>query len=249
MKNSIQIRNAIKEYAATNDFAITELATKLKVAPSTVTRWANGTAETIRETHWLKLQKLIKDYLPEGLKPRRTCVLSSYNTDIPNWEGNEVSSTEAKYLQVAINNNPLLKPEEPHYVPVITSAQAKGWEAEYDTITDAVDLSDCDRVIFYGDDIKADWVAVRVNGDSMGGELPHGSTALVDMGTPYPKSGKRILAKLKTGDLIIKRYFRRDNTIRLESDGHGQRWEWHIKTDDSPIEWMRPIKKILIDED
>lgn len=140
-------------------------------------------------------------------------------------------------------------PNQAHSVPVLTAAQAKGWDADYEAIDDYIDYDSCPQEFFFGDDIKPDWIAVRVNGNSMGNELPHGSTVLVDMGTPYPKRGKRVLAKLKTGELVIKRYFRKDNVIRLESDGDGMHWKWHCKEDSSPIYWMRPIKQIVIKED
>jgi hypothetical protein len=73
--------------------------------------------------------------------------------------------------------------------------------------------------------------------------------ALVDMETPYPKRGKHALAKLcDSGDLVVKRHRHEDNVIRLESDGTGRHWEWNCRTEPSPIEWMRPIRKTVIDE-
>jgi hypothetical protein len=69
------------------------------------------------------------------------------------------------------------------------------------------------------------------------------------METPYPKRGKRVLAKLRdSGDLVVKRYRRKDNVIRLESDGTGRHWQWNCKTEPSPIESMRPIRKTVTDE-
>ena len=35
--------------------------------------------------------------------------------------------------------------------------------------------------------------------------------------------------------------------MRLDSDGNGRDWQWNCKTDPSPIEWMRPIRRIVID--
>lgn len=138
------------------------------------------------------------------------------------------------------------KKDEIHFVPVVTAAMACGWDPMTETLEDYIN-EDTERIPFFGRDIKASWVSLRVSGDSMGDELPHGSAVLVAM-NELPISGKRVVAKLKTGCLIIKRYFRKNNVIRLESDGHGRRWEWKCKEEVPPVEWMKPVKMVIVKE-
>lgn len=273
MRINKTIISAIDTYMTINGLSQADLGKKVGVSQATVGRWlaVDAGSRTIRNSHWCNLYPLIKDHLPnnfEGEDSSETIAnnkeqLRNYfikslgsNSDFvyDEFEPEATAMLQALYGRITDSQPANLK--DPHlydpgmvyYVPLITQAQAKSWDCS-EVITESINPNECQTVPYFGKGTKDHLVAIRVNGDSMGSGLPHGSIIFVDMYTPYPNRGKRVLAKLNTGELVVKRYNRKDNVITLTSDGEGLSWEWHTKNDQSPIEWMRPVKKILIDED
>jgi len=76
MKNSKEVQQAIRSLLDTRGWVTIELAQRLGLNQSTVSRWASGAAQSIRPEHWSKLSPLIADYLVQP-----PVSLSEYSTD------------------------------------------------------------------------------------------------------------------------------------------------------------------------
>lgn len=136
-------------------------------------------------------------------------------------------------------------PEIPRFqpVPVISIAQA----AEYEPLEPLVDylreVSDRTQLFV---DVKDNYFAVEISGDSMSPDYPNGSIALVAAGE-FPERGDIVVAKFSTGQVVIKEYHRKDNVISLTSrNPSGQNFQWHIKEKPGFIQWMFPVIEIVL---
>lgn len=65
IKVTPEISKSIRIFCSKEGITFGELAKKLKVASSSVTRWANGQAKTIRPLHWHALEPLLRPYLED----------------------------------------------------------------------------------------------------------------------------------------------------------------------------------------
>jgi phage repressor protein C with HTH and peptisase S24 domain/DNA-binding Xre family transcriptional regulator len=135
-------------------------------------------------------------------------------------------------------------PGELKAVPVISFAQAAGYEPSLEPFDDfARDCSDREEIF---KNAKPGYFALDVNGDSMTPEYPHGSVLLV-AGGEFPQRGDIVVAKLRDGQVIVKRYSRKDNVVKLESDNpNGQNFSWHCKEDPGYVQWMYPVIEVNI---
>lgn len=131
-------------------------------------------------------------------------------------------------------------------VPVISFAQAAGYEPALEPVDDYA--RDCsDETAMFSHEIRSGYFALNVEGDSMSPDFPHGTVILV-AGGEFPQRGDIVVAKLRDGQVIVKHYFRRNNTICLDSiNPSGKNFEWHCKDDPGFIQWMYPVLEATID--
>ena len=63
----------------------------------------------------------------------------------------------------------------------------------------------------------------------------------------FPERGDIVVAKLSTGQVVMKEYHRKDGIITLRSrNPKGQSFEWNIKEQPGFIQWMFPVMQIMI---
>lgn len=139
----------------------------------------------------------------------------------------------------------LTLPNAPRFksVPVISIAQA----AEYEPVEPLIDylreVSESEQMFF---DVKDNYFAVEITGDSMAPDYPNGSIALVAAGE-FPERGDIVVAKFSTGQVVIKEYHRKNNVVSLLSrNPNGQNFEWNIKEKPGFIQWMFPVIEIVL---
>lgn len=131
-------------------------------------------------------------------------------------------------------------------VPVISFAQAAGYEPALEPMDDyAKGCSEETAMFSY--EIRPGYFALYVDGDSMAPDFPHGTVILV-AGGEFPQRGDIVVAKLRDGQVVVKRYYRKNNLIKLESiNPSGKNFEWHCKDDPGFIQWMYPVLEATID--
>jgi SOS-response transcriptional repressor LexA/DNA-binding Xre family transcriptional regulator len=140
----------------------------------------------------------------------------------------------------------LVKHGDLHQIPVISFCQA----ASYDVTAEPIDafLKDCsDETIDCTIEPRNGYFALRVEGDSMSPVLPDGTIVYV-AGGEYPERGDLVAAKIReTGQVVVKKYHRKDNVIRLESiNPAGNNFEWHSKEQFGYAEWMYPVIEYVV---
>lgn len=131
-------------------------------------------------------------------------------------------------------------------VPVISFAQAAGYEPALEPVDDYA--KGCsDETTLFSREIRPGYFALFVEGNSMSPDFPNGTVILV-AGGEFPQRGDVVVAKLRDGQVVVKRYFRRNNLISLESiNPTGKNFEWHCKDDPGFIQWMYPVLEATID--
>ncbi len=131
-------------------------------------------------------------------------------------------------------------------VPVISFAQAAGYEPALEPIDDYA--KGCsDETAMFAHEMRQGYFALHVEGDSMSPDFPHGTVILV-AGGEFPQRGDVVVAKLRDGQVVVKKYQRRNNVINLESiNPAGKNFEWHCKDDPGFIQWMYPVLEATID--
>ncbi|MBN2640376.1 MAG: helix-turn-helix domain-containing protein [Victivallales bacterium] len=136
-----------------------------------------------------------------------------------------------------------VKTGELREVPVISFAQAAGYEPALEPIDDyAKECSDITEV--FSSEIKPGYFALRVEGDSMSPEFPHGTNLLV-AGGEFPQRSDIVVAKLRDGQVVVKRYERKNNVIELLSENpKGKSFKWHCKEDPNFVIWMYPVIEV-----
>ncbi|QSH41496.1 XRE family transcriptional regulator [Lentisphaerota bacterium ZTH] len=151
-----------------------------------------------------------------------------------------LSKTGESQLPAAADEASLVKPGTMQEVPVISFAQAATYEPALEPIDDFA-VGCADHFELFKSEIKPGYFALDVEGDSMSPEFPHGTTLLV-AGGEYPQRGDIVAAKLRSGQVVVKKYYRKNNIIYLESENpSGKNFEWHCKSDPNYIVWMYPV--------
>ncbi len=129
-------------------------------------------------------------------------------------------------------------------VPVLSFAQAAGYEPAIEPFDDFA--RDCSDETAMFTEARPGFFALRVEGDSMSPEYPNGTILLV-AGGEYPQRGDIVVAKLSTGQVVVKRYSRKDNIIKLESENpSGMNFSWHCKEDPGYVLWMYPVIEVTL---
>lgn len=132
----------------------------------------------------------------------------------------------------------------PKAVPVLSFAQAAGYEPALEPMCDYLRETSDRNAVFY--DVPENCFALEVSGDSMAPDYPNGSIALVAAGE-FPQRGDIVAAKLHTGQVVIKKYHRCNNVITLQSiNPEGKNFEWHCKEQPGFVMWMWPVIEITL---
>ncbi len=131
-------------------------------------------------------------------------------------------------------------------VPVMSFDQAAGYEPAIEPIDDYA--RDCsDEIAMFAHEIRPGYFALSIDGDALSPDFPDGTMILV-AGGEFPQRGDIVAAKLRDGLVVVKRYYRRGNTIMLDSvNDSGDGLEWHCSENPGYIQWMYPVLEATID--
>ena len=203
-----------------------ELAKKAGMNRTTLNMLSNGNTKSITRSTWEKLYPFIQPYLSEKYPdpvPQRPMKQTDFGQD-----------SEAAPLHT----------QKIRAVPVLTFAQAAGFEPALEPLCDYLkEVSDRTQIFF---DVPDSYFALEVQGNSMEPDYPHGSIALVAAGE-FPERGDIVVAKLSSGQVVIKEYHRRNGVITLSSrNPEGRTFEWNIKEQPGYIQWMFPVVQVII---
>ena len=192
----------------------------------TLNMLSNGNTKSMTRATWEKLYAFLQPYLGEGYPapvPQRPMRGGDFGGDA------EAAPVKGKKFRE---------------VPVLTFAQAAGFEPAVEPLCDYLrETSDRTQIFF---DVPDTYFALEIQGNSMEPDYPHGSIALVAAGE-FPERGDIVVAKLSTGQVVIKEYHRRNGIITLTSrNPEGQNFEWNIKEQPGFILWMFPVVQVII---
>lgn len=271
---STELRNVIKK-AAEDIGNPYQLSLKAGVSNATVLKWLNGKTAKIYEKTFDQLFPLlivhmskeeIENYcqLVEYSVAECKIALSRIDESCINvdslYERLEVAEKLLERLNAALitktGYNPPGSPDSairdvgsiresgivPRAIPVLSFAQAAGYEPALEPLCDYLHEISDRTSIFY--DVPENCFALEILGDSMAPDYPNGSIALVAAGE-FPQRGDIVVAKLATGQVVIKEYHRCNNVITLKSiNPSGKSFEWHCKEQPGYIQWMWPVIEI-----
>ena len=225
MQTKIPITKEIQEEirrAIVRTGSMAELARLTKVNYSTIKAILStgaGEGRSITRAIWNQLFP----YLYPDQIPQRPMVQSDF-TDHP-----EVSPVEIGRFR---------------NVPVLTFAQAAGYEPALVPLCDYIkETSETTRPFI---DVPDTWFALEIRGESMEPDYPAGSIVLVAAGE-FPSEGDIVVAKLATGQVVLKEYHRDGDVVSLSSrNPDGKVFTWQIKEQPGYIQWMYPVVQIII---
>lgn len=226
------MRAALRDATLAPGSSQSEIARRSGVSQKNISRYISGFVGRINDRLWRDLYPVVAQYIPASVRdhyapdqfPQPPILKSDLNT--PNAE---VRAADAYRLRP---------------VPVITFAQAAGFEPALEPLVDYLKETSDRAEIF--PDVKDTYFALEVSGDSMSPDYPNGSIALV-AGGEFPERGDIVVAKLATGQVVMKEYHRKNNVVSLRSrNPAGQNFEWNIKENPGFIQWMFPVMQIII---
>ncbi len=131
-------------------------------------------------------------------------------------------------------------------VPVMSFEQAAGYEPALEPIGDYA--RECsDELAMFAHEIHPGYFALNVRGDDLSPDFPDGTMILV-AGGEFSQRGDVVAAKLRDGRVVVKRYYRRGDTIMLDSvNDSGKGLEWRSSENPGYIQWMYPVLEATID--
>ena len=194
-----------------------------------ISKYISGHVYRMSERIWEDLAPYCAEFLPPGYKPPSKSaapVMLKSDFDRPD---SEVRSANGRKFRA---------------VPVLSFAQAAGFEPALEPLCDYL-RENTDRTQMFVD-VPDTYFALEVSGDSMAPDYPSGSIALVAAGE-FPERGDIVVAKLATGQVVIKEYHRKDNVVTLSSrNPAGQTFQWHVKEKPGFVIWMWPVIEIIL---
>ena len=228
VKVTEKIKAAIRE-AGENLGSLVEIERRSKISHSQLSRYLSGYTQVMNDATWAALYPHIKDHLPPEMAhmiPGNPQVMLKSDFDRPD---SEVRSANGRKFRA---------------VPVLSFAQAAGFEPALEPLCDYLREHSDRQQMFV--DVPDTYFALEVNGDSMSPDYPSGSIALVAAGE-FPERGDIVVAKLATGQVVIKEYNRKDNVVTLSSrNPAGQTFQWHVKEKPGFVVWMWPVVEIIL---
>lgn len=207
-----------------------EIADYLEIKPPSLSQMLNGRI-AVPMDKLFKIIGLLNPSRPEVDKVKRL-----YFGELLETGGYDIMSPGYKTESIALLSE----------VPVISLAQAAGYEPALEPI-DCYAKNCSDETIRFAHEMRSGYFALSVDGEAMAPEFPDGTIILV-AGGEFPEHGDVVVAKLRNGRIVIKKYKRSDDIINLEAiNAAGQNFEWHCKEDPGFIQWMYPVLEATID--
>ena len=202
-------------------------------------KYSKGIIKEMDDDTWIKLQPIIQPYLKERVLP----ILRSFGPNDPP-EGTPINTPQPWPKSDLVATKPHeVAPTKLHSIPVISFAQA----AMYDQTIEPIDcyaLNCSDETALFSEEAKPGYFAFRVEGDSMAPTYPNGTKLLI-AGNEFPQRGDLVVAKLNDGQVVFKRYQRKDNVVVLESiNAEGRNFEWNIKEQPGYASWIKPVIEV-----
>ncbi|QSH40282.1 XRE family transcriptional regulator [Lentisphaerota bacterium ZTH] len=97
----------------------------------------------------------------------------------------------------------------------------------------------CSSAFFTGSGEKC--FGLKIDTDEFAPEFPQNSILLVD-GGEYPCSNDIVIAKLRGGKVIIRRYTRENGIVMLAPENFtGVKFEWNCSLNPGFVQWMFPV--------
>ena len=211
-----KIRNAFRRLRLMNsDISQAEIARRMGLSPQHLNKIYKNMPTHFNDSTWATIEPILRPYLDVALTPDPT--------------DNEVIAIREANVQF-------------RSVPVISFAQAAGYEPALEPLCDYLRETSDRTALFY--DVPENCFALEILGDSMAPDYPNGSIALVAAGE-FPQRGDIVVAKLQTGQVVIKEYHRCNNVITLKSiNPQGKNFEWHCKEQPGYVQWMWPVIEV-----
>lgn len=218
------IKNALN--LAGRDYgSILSLSRKIGVSHSTVIFWKSGKTKAIDGDVWrYKVYPVLRPYLSP-------CLDSSF----------EISSVKTEPVLAAHDSQELTAASTLYSVPVISFAQATG----FDPVMEPFEIyakSMADEEVLFATRPGKGYFALKVEGQSMEPEFPHGTLVLV-AGGEFVQNGDICVARLRSnGQVIIKEFNKSANICQLNSlNPEGASFSWDCVNERGFIEWMHPV--------
>ncbi|OGV48173.1 MAG: hypothetical protein A2X49_09090 [Lentisphaerae bacterium GWF2_52_8] len=225
MKITDEIKTALRE-AVEASGNVLQFSKRIGVAHSTILFWLSGKTSNINDGIWR-----------ERLRPALFPYMKKKVYEIFPGEPLTVASEESsKYATRVVSAASRM-----NEVPVISFAQAAGFDPALEPIDDFA--KGCsDETALFSTELRPGCFALSVEGDSMSPSFPAGTILLV-AGGEFAERGDIVVAKIReTGQVVVKKYSRRDGIINLESlNPNGQSFEWNCKENKGYVEWMYPV--------
>ena len=208
----------------------TELSKLSGLSHQALSKYISGHINRVNDRTWSLLYPFISEFIQDNDK----------DSSLPNLDGRPMLKSDFTVDSEAVP----LNPSRLRGVPILSFAQAAGFEPAVEPLCDYIrEVSDRTQLFF---DVPDNCFALEVSGDSMEPDYPHGSIALVAAGE-FPERGDIVVAKLNTGQVIIKEYHRKDNVITLSSrNPAGKNFVWNLREQPGYVQWMWPVIEVVI---
>jgi SOS-response transcriptional repressor LexA len=237
----------IAKWLVINDKRQTDLASLLNVTASAISQIKSGTillnAKQIRS---------ILDYL--NIDSHDMCAMFTliFNARLNNIVGSKHKQDEKLIVNIADLNKALdfsilseVEDSSSEYkgcfrrVPLITVKQALNFQPALETIESFARCCSGETVVF--SNVSQGSFALLVEHENCTPEFKHSAILLV-AGDEYPADGDMVVAKLRSGQVITKYYFREEDKIHLKSkELGGDNFTWNYHRDPGYIQWIYPI--------
>lgn len=137
-------------------------------------------------------------------------------------------------------------------IPLIGSAKAANWESSLQSWESYI--ADAQDELYQIPGAKEGDFCVMVEGMSMAPHYLNGDILICTDARPYPARHEKVVAIMADGIVVVKRYERKDNTVRLLSlnEAEGVNYEWSTKDILSAPNYavrMFPVRRAIIDEE
>lgn len=197
------------------------------VAQQTISKYVSGAINKMGNRTWERLYPFVRDFLPPDVPvpmPGRPMLRSDFGA------GSEAEPAPLDRLRM---------------VPVLSFVQAAGYELALEPMCDYLRETSDESVPFI--DVKDNYFALRISGDSMAPDYPGGTVVLVAAGE-YPNPGDVVVAKIaSTGQVVIKEFHRKDSVITLRSiNPAGKSFEWNREDQPGFVQWMWPVVEVTL---
>lgn len=218
------IKNALS--IAGRDYgSILSLSRKIGVSHSTVIFWKSGKTKAIDGDVWrYKVYPVLRPYLSPCPDSAFKMAMQETDESGPNKQNRELSAANALYS-----------------VPVISFAQASG----FDPVMEPFEIyakSIADEEVLFATRPGKGYFALKIEGQSMEPDFPHGTLVLV-AGGEFVQAGDICIARLRSnGQVIVKEFSKNGSICQLKSlNPEGNSFSWDCINERGFVEWMHPV--------